>query len=554
MKTSPLSLLSAYTAVFLGAVVTDFSVDAAELTAATAGKNAHSPSLLAKSNTFLSKLNPRAIYPTAIGRDVAVTYPEKAETEGSLHGIVGQVERNLASRRLLINQDEAAKRVRDAIAAANQAVDNGETSGVALPLDYVKFSGQLQFLTVRLRLPGVDRDLNVMVDTGSSALVFCDKDKSLINEAKNISKTNYAQCMAYGDGVTCPDNISTGNYLGFAGQIFRGDVGAYNDQGEKVASMDNVSFAIMDFEQVGFCFGGPLDGIFGVAYEALNTAVELPSPDFNVSSLWNKKCDNPDQDEFSQGYETIGNCNFDNMTKVPLTPPLEQTLEQDNKSGQVTAEAFGLYLDYAATIGSKVDKIVPSLGIFFGGDLAYGNQFYNNEEVQVAQTLNCGGLMKWYQLNFTSIRVPGLNLTQSTVDLCKRPGQCVTDTGTRHIQLPLHEDDCNTLTSTGVDELKELGSLFIDLTAADGNDDITLAFPLLWLREQYTLGHVSCVGTKGPFYLGLPITQYYYTVYDMGKNTVSFVELNGCFRHTIGLSLLAWTVFVPTAIAVITSL
>jgi hypothetical protein len=288
----------------------------------------------------------------------------------------------------------------------------------------------------------------------------------------------------------------------------------------------------------------------------------LPSPDFNVSSLWNKKCDNPDQVQFSQGLEEIGRCNHDNMTKVYLSPPLEQTLEQDDNSGQITAEAFGLYLDYAATIGSEVDTVVPSLGTFFGGDKAYDNQFYNiydNQfynigKAQVAETLNCGGSMEWYQLKFTSIRVPGFNVAQSTVDLCKECQQCITDTGTSYILLPLPQDTCDRLMSTGVDELKELGSLFIDLTAADGKDDITLAFPLLWIREQYTLGYVVCTGTTGRFYLGLPITQYYYTVYDMGKNTVSFVELNGCFRHTIGLSLLAWTVFVPTAIAVITSL
>ncbi len=594
MKTSPLSLLSAYTAVFfLAAVFTDFSVDAAELSAATGGdRSAHSPSLLAKSKTLLSNLNPRVIYPTATRRDVAVTHPETGE---SLHGNVGQVERNLASRRLLINQDDAAKRVHDAITIANQAVKNGETSGVALPLGYVVVNDQLgglQQLTVRLRLPGVDKDQNVLIDTGSSSLAFC--DKSLVEEAKNISKTNYAQCHGYGDRVSCPDG-STGVSLANAGQVFRGDVGVYNDQGKEVASMDNVSFAIMDFVQDFLCFG-PLDGIIGVAYKALSHAVELPSPDFNISSLWNESCPNPDQVMFSQGYETIGNCDSGNMTQVNLDPPLEQTLVQGSNSGRITAEAFGLYLDYAATIGSEVDAIVPSLGIYFGGGLAYDNQFYKNGEVQVAKTSYCGRDFVWYQLNFTSIRVPGFNFTQSTVDLCKECKKCMTDTGTSWIELPLSQDDFDDLvnpdnTSTDdelVDKLKESGSLFIDLIGADG-DYITLSFPLLWLAEQLALGNVVLSGPMGDFTLGLPITQYYYTVYDMGNKTVSFVELNlsneteafidgpelggtadgddtttisptpqptsmGCFCHTIGLSLLAWTVFVPTAIAVITSL
>ena len=568
--------MSAYTAVFfLAAVFTDFSVDAAELTAATAGKNAPSPSLFTKS----SNLNPRAIYPTTIER---------------LHGIVGQVERNLASRRLLINQDEAAKRVRDAVAAANQAVENGETSGVALPLDYVVLSKQLggnQQLTVRLRLPGVDRDQIMEIDTGSSSLAFCNKDKSLINEAKNISKTIYAQCNTYSDDVSCPDNNSTGSDVAYSGQMFRGDVGAYNDQGEKVASMDNVSFAIAELAQNYACFG-PLDGIIGVAYQGLNPVIELPSPGFNVSSVWNEFCQNPNQADFSIGYKTIGKCDTGNMTKVPLNPPLEQALVQDYNSGQISADAFGLYLDYAATIGSKVNTIVPSLGILFGGDLAYDNQYYNDGKVQVAKTIECVEKEKWeyYTLNFPSIHVPGFNLTQSTVDLCSQDAKCVTDTGNSNIYLPLPEDFCDRLGNTGVDELKEMGSLLIEVTAADGKDDITLSFPLLWLAEQYVLGRVKCTGPTGSFVLGLPMTQYYYTVYDMGKDTVSFVELNlsnetqafidelggvatatdgngtttisptpqptsmGCFRHTVGLSLLAWTVFVPSMVALFASL
>jgi hypothetical protein len=555
MKTSPLAL-----AVFLlGAVGSDFTVDAADLSAATATSGDRSAP------------SPLAIYPTAIER---------------LHGIVGQVERNLASRRLLINQDEAAKRVRDAVVAANQAVKNGETSGVALPLDYNVAPDGIHQLTMRLRLPGVDRDLNVLIDTGSSGLAFC--DKSLINKAKNISKTKYAQCKEYGGDVTCPDSSTGLSFLASSGQIFRGDVSAYNDQGEEVASMDNVNFAIMELAQIDTCFG-PQDGIFGVGYKGLNNAVELPSPDFNVSSLWNVSCTNPDQDAVSQGYKTIGNCDTGDMTQVYLNPPLEQSLGQDYNSGQIKAAAFGLYLDYAATIGSKVDMIVPSLGILFRGDLAYDNQFYNDGKVQVAKTVspnNIGDLFKWYQLNFTSIRVPGLNLTQSTVDLCSQHSKCITDTGNGFIFLPLPQDDCDRFNKiTSEDELKEAGSLFIDLA----EDDITLSFPLLWLREQLGLSYVHCTGTEGDFALGLPITQYYYTVYDMGKDTVSFVELNlsnetqaflygpelggvngngttttspttsqptskGCFCHTFGLSLLAWTVLVPTAIAVITSL
>ena len=400
------------------------------------------------------------------------------------------------------------------------------TPGVAVPLGYVQLSerfGNAQQLTVRLRLPGADRDQNVFIDTGSSSLVFC--DKSLIDEAENISTTNYGQCKTYGGASyqTCPDG-SIGSRLGFAGQVFRGDVSAYNDKGDEVVSMDNVTFSTMDFEQMSFC--GPLDGIFGLAYKGMNVAAELPSPEFDVSSLWDVSCPNPNQTDFSLGYETFGLCNYDDMPMVVLTPPLVQAFQQDYNSGEITEAAFGIYLDYAATTGSEVDTIVQSLGTFFYGDVAYDNNYYNNGEVQVTDIYSCKGVLDWYMLYFTSIRVPGFNLTQSTVDLCTSEcGQCYTDTGTSMIILPLDDYYCYMLYSSTDDELKELGSLFIDLPGADGKD-ITLSFPLLWLAEQIALGHVLCTGTTGRLVLGLPIRQYYYTVYDMGNKTVSFVELN----------------------------
>ena len=92
--------------------------------------------------------------------------------------------------------------------------------------------------------------------------------------------------------------------------------------------------------------------------------------------------------------------------------------------------------------------------------------------------------------------------------------------------LPLPEEFCNSITLNvdSVDELKSLGSLYIDLDGAD-RGNITLSLPLLWLVEQIALGHLQCTGTSGSFVLGLPISQYYYLVYNMGNNTVVFVDL-----------------------------
>ena len=104
--------------------------------------------------------------------------------------------------------------------------------------------------------------------------------------------------------------------------------------------------------------------------------------------------------------------------------------------------------------------------------------------------------------------------------------QCFTDTGNSFLMLPLPEEFCNSITLNvdSVDELKSLGSLYIDLDGADGGN-ITLSLPLLWLVEQAAFSNLLCTGTSGSFTLGLPISQYYYLAYDMGNKTVTFVEL-----------------------------
>ena len=78
-------------------------------------------------------------------------------------------------RRLTLDQAAAAKRVDDAVNVALSSVENGDVTGVALPLNYVALSsknGNEQQLTVNLGLPGVDRNLNILIDTGMSYLVF----------------------------------------------------------------------------------------------------------------------------------------------------------------------------------------------------------------------------------------------------------------------------------------------------------------------------------------------------------------------------------------------
>eukprot|EP00984_Skeletonema_dohrnii_P009139 scaffold3457_cov111-Skeletonema_dohrnii-CCMP3373.AAC.4 len=431
-------------------------------------------------------------------------------------------------RKLLLNQADAAKRVDDVVKTAMELVGAGDAHGVALPLNYAVLSGSEgyeQQLTMALRLPGVERDQHVLVDTGSSSLAFC--DGSLIKEAVSITKTDYAQCITYGGTLPCPNDPSAYHRTFYVGQIFQGNITAYNtNTGKDIASMDEVYFGISSKEQSFFC-NGPLNGIIGVAYSALNGGVSVPSPDFNSLSLWSQSCEIDNK--------SVGTCNTADLASVTLPAPLEQTLKEDDESGYISTEAFGLYCDHAATIGSKVDTIVPSLGIFFGGDMALNNIFYNSGTPQVRILLlmlillvalgrPCWNKYEWYMLKLDSIRMPGLNMTQSGFSQCNECVKCYTDSGTSWISLPLSHSQCGDLLNTKVDTLKILGSMLLDIKGVNGST-ITLSLPLLWLVEQMSSNRVRCSGTSGDFILGFPIFQYYYLAFDMGSKTITFVDL-----------------------------
>ena len=283
-------------------------------------------------------------------------------------------------RKLLLNQTEAAYRIDSIVKMSKLAVEEGNVRGLVLPLNYVLLSYGNQQLTVALRLPGVDRDQHVLVDTGSSSLAFC--DKSLAEEAVNITKTMYSQCNTYSGGYDsyCPDNPAPLFNEFYVGQMYKGPIAAYDVlNGKELASMDDANFAIMERVQDYIC-NSPLDGIIGVAYSNLNFAYVTPSLDYNAMNMWNQSC--------VVNGESLGTCNpAANMTATALLSPLEQALKEDAESGYDSVEAFGLYCDYAATIGSKDNTIIPSLGIYFGGDLAVKNYYYNNGKPQVSNLL-----------------------------------------------------------------------------------------------------------------------------------------------------------------------
>ena len=130
-------------------------------------------------------------------------------------------------------------------------------------------------------------NITVMIDTGSSTIGFC--DSNIAKEAVNITKTNYAQCIAYGVTLQCADDDSKSgsNSGGWVGSVYVGNLSVYDINTDEEVTTVPADFAIMDAESFYNC-DTPLNGIFGVAYSSNNDAVEIPQSEaatFDASDL-----------------------------------------------------------------------------------------------------------------------------------------------------------------------------------------------------------------------------------------------------------------------------
>lgn len=223
-------------------------------------------------------------------------------------------------------------------------------------------------------------------------MAFC--DSNLAKEAVNITKTNYAQCIAYGEDFQCADDDSKsgGDGGGWTGSVYNGNLSVYDiNINEEVALPAN--FSIMDTgNQYSFGDGcdPPLNGIIGLAYISGNGAYEIPqskAATFDASDLFVDVCPDP-QDNTSM----LAQCATNNLTQRVLPSVIELALNKSVSSGYNSIEAFGLYVDYAATvqedpIDASSSGVIPDIGAYFGGDLAVNNQYYNGGTPKVSCVL-----------------------------------------------------------------------------------------------------------------------------------------------------------------------
>ena len=246
--------------------------------------------------------------------------------------------------------------------------------GVALPFNYVNLDGELQQVTVGMKVSGADRVQQLMVDTGSSTIMFC--NESIAANDEN-AKTDYVQCLIYSFPEQCP-NGDVGYPIFWTGPVYQGDVTAYDAlTGEQeIAVMKDVPYAISEQKNIYACTA-PMDGIIGVSYSKGNNATVLPDRGAAAPELLDVLCYDDD------GTSAITKCNFGNLSTTILNSPIEQVLREGVESGYNLVEAFGMHVNYDATKDADVNTVVPGLGIYYGGNMALNNPYYNGGTPQV---------------------------------------------------------------------------------------------------------------------------------------------------------------------------
>ena len=252
-------------------------------------------------------------------------------------------------------------------------MDSG-VHGLALPINYFPWTDiGTQQMTIGARLVGANVWSELLIDTGSSSLLFCNSSLAELPDQESL-KTEYVQCVGYGGYESCPDSDLSYDTTGvISGSVYKGDVFFEN------SLMSDVYYGIIA-RQDACVSAAILDGIFGVAYSVLNDAYILPADGtLTLSDIDVEVC------EIDGDSKRVCNATpSEDLVSEDLDSPIEASLQLNVESGGDHAEAFGLYVDYEATKGAIGNQVTPGLGALFTGEMAFNNSYYNGGTPQVS--------------------------------------------------------------------------------------------------------------------------------------------------------------------------
>eukprot|EP00930_Biecheleria_cincta_P016820 TRINITY_DN13559_c0_g1_i1.p1 TRINITY_DN13559_c0_g1~~TRINITY_DN13559_c0_g1_i1.p1 ORF type:complete len:558 (+),score=94.23 TRINITY_DN13559_c0_g1_i1:116-1789(+) len=320
-----------------------------------------------------------------------------------------------------------------------------------------------------------------VLDTGSSTLAFCSNGNTLMNQAA-YSLTNYISCNKYN-----PGGQSTGYWGPFVHGLLR--------MGAGTSITLEAEYSIMAEEVAMPCTDG-INGIFGIAFRQLDVA------------FWSG-----DRPQWGAG--TVGSC--PTQTAGNIMPPLLRKLQSEGGS-----EKVGIF--WSGRTG--VDE-----GALFFDDAATANPHYLAAPALGPAAL---GEVGWYDIRVARISVGQTVFTEITCNPYKAGQNCILDTGTPSIVVPQRIYD----QLQEAIALDSMSLLTFWLSSASAEEEaVPVSFDVAALLK---LGGISATAKGDGLILGLPLWAFYYTLFDISEQSVSFVPQKAAPTITRAPSTSTW--------------
>lgn len=389
----------------------------------------------------------------------------------------------------------------------------------------------------------------LLVDTGSSAMVFCNKDLTTSNQGGVMTYPGGANVMYLGPQneqciggpfVMADSYGSNPDQMYFWGYVYEGNlwITSHNSKNH-THTLSQVAYVIAeDMGKQFLCARAPgFDGIWGIGFFRSGNEAHVLIPDshdtyYHASDVlcFEESCSSTTFDPVNEWCY----CDGTQSTFFYLEPAVMKTLNSlDN-------QLFGMYL--ATEVANFTDlvqgRITYDAGLSFVGDSAiYNNSFYNKDAIHA--TVDSNADEYFWNIPITSMQVICNSSASSSSNngnnnyniqwmksYCLKFG-CILDSGTPKLVLPhsIVDQIKSCTTDDQVDKSSSTrSSLNIQMVGG------TLRINLIDLQKLYADGWIKGSDSYGGMViLGFPIWLWYYIVFDYGEGIEGKAKLSFAF-------------------------
>eukprot|EP00440_Ansanella_granifera_P013235 gb/GFBE01014384.1/.p1 GENE.gb/GFBE01014384.1/~~gb/GFBE01014384.1/.p1 ORF type:complete len:430 (+),score=73.71 gb/GFBE01014384.1/:1-1290(+) len=363
-----------------------------------------------------------------------------------------------------------------------------------IPLTGFIGKGNAQFPTparigVELQVQGSNGKLSdpqlLMLDTGSSTLVFCDSSLG----SKKLEFDNYASCAFYG-GSSCAKDPTGKDCPGYVGYMFKGnvafsggaDVPYATTEYHKRQWMKNVPYATMEYHKDMLCSNDQGSGLFGIAYKYMNRGYQIPKGG-NPMDLWNVGC--------NEQYDQIEGA-------------LMQTVR-----AQAAPHLIGIYWS---------GKMGKHEGALYLGKSAISNEHYDAKRAMSVWSRNFSYFtVMMYEIVY--VPASGQNYSLVVDQTCFNSDTCYMDSGSPSVIIP---SGFQTL----IDQHKDGVLKFVIFPPEDQYKTIAVDdYPTVTLDVAALLSAGQLSYSDNENVLGIPYFAQYYTVFDVSGGSTQIVKM-----------------------------